>query len=193
MSNWKRNCEINSGVVVPQVVIWIDPDHENENDKNTICTLLSTCSHVDFHSFEDVDSAIFYLMLNHEFTHVRIILANNLADEFFDMQDIAQLQTVVCLTMCVFVFDVDEQEEVDRYNRYLTFLPCRRKCWAKERYHYERCLIMSKDEHLLQEFALQTDTLGSTIANIMCLVDVGAFGNMFSRTVDQERYNMACI
>ncbi|CAF1490111.1 unnamed protein product [Didymodactylos carnosus] len=149
--------------------------------------MLHTCEYVDFHPFEDVDSAIFYLMRNHEFSHVRIVLASQIADEFFDMQEIARLQTVVCLTMCIFIFDANEQEEVERYDRYLTYLPCRRKCWTNERDHCERCLIMSRDKHLLQEFCLQTDTFGLTIATVILLEKVGAFGNMFSATVDRER------
>lgn len=190
MNSWKRNCEVDSGVVARQLVVWIDTDLENENNKNATYTLLRSSSHINFHSFDDVNAAIYYLMQNHEFSHARIILANALADEFFDMQEIARLQTVVCLTMCIFIFDADENEEIDRYNHYLTYLPCRRKCWNEIRYHYERCLIMSKDEHLLQEFALQSDTLGVTIATIMWLVDIGAFGNMFFRTVDQDRHNI---
>lgn len=190
MANWKRNCDINSGVMIQQLVIWIDSRLEQEDYHNVTYDLLLKCPHVDFHHFEDADSAVFYLMRNHEFTHARIILTNDLADDFFDMQEIARLQIVACLTMCVFIRDADEQEELDRYDRYLAYMPCRRKCQSKERYHYERCLIMSRDEHLLQEFSLQTDTLGSTIASTIFLVDVGAFGNMFSSTVDHERNNI---
>ncbi|CAF1175776.1 unnamed protein product [Rotaria sordida] len=190
MAKWKHNCEVNSGVVVRKLIVWIDPDLQQKKDDNATYTRLCTCEHVDFHSFEDVDSAVFYLMRNYEFTHAQIILANTIADEFFDMQEIARLQTVVCLTMCIFIYDADEQEEIDRYNHYLTYLPCRRKCRSEERYHYEQCLIMSKDEYLLQEFALQTDILGSTIAHIIWLVDIEAFGNMFSGTVDQEKHDI---
>jgi hypothetical protein len=34
MASWKRNCEVNSGVVINQLVIWIDPDLQQDDDKN---------------------------------------------------------------------------------------------------------------------------------------------------------------
>ncbi|CAF3713361.1 unnamed protein product [Rotaria sp. Silwood1] len=167
MTRLKHNCDINSNVILHQLVIWIDPNLQQENNTNTTYTLLRTYSHVDFYPFEDVDFAIFYLIREHEFTHVQSILANNLADEFFEMQEIVRVQTVVYLTISVFIFDADEQEEMDRYNHYLPYLPCRQKCWTKDRYHYLKCLIMSRDEHLLQEFSFQTNTLGFNTANII--------------------------
>jgi hypothetical protein len=152
--------------------------------------MINISPYIDFHSFEDVDSAVYYLMCNYQFTHVQIVVSNNIVDDFFEAQEMAQLQTALCLTFCVFVLDADETKETDRYNRYLTYLQCGRKCWNDEREHDERCLIMSNDRCLCQEFCLHKDTLGMTIAMIIRLVDIGGFRRIFQMEINEERHKI---
>ncbi|CAF1339462.1 unnamed protein product [Adineta steineri] len=187
MMTWKQNMEVDSGIVTRQLVVWIEPNLQTLNTDQEIQEIIRTSPYTDFHPFEDVDSAVFFLIRDYQFIHVQVVVANSIADEFFEMQEIAQLQKTCCLTMCVFVFDADETEEIDRYNRYLTYLPCGRKCWLEERDHDERCLIMSRDRFLCKEFCLRKDTLGMYIAMIIRLVDIGGFGNIFTTEVDNER------
>ncbi|CAF3556141.1 unnamed protein product [Rotaria sp. Silwood2] len=54
----------------------------------------------------------------------------------------------------------------------------------------ERCLILSNDRSLLQRFCTLPDTLGMTIAQIMFLVDIKAFGNMFEDEVDPVQHEV---
>ncbi|CAF4894398.1 unnamed protein product, partial [Rotaria sp. Silwood2] len=104
------------------------------------------------------------------------------------MQEIAQLQQTACITMCVFVFDIHHNDEL--YEKYLAYLQCNKKCWTQMPEVAERCLILSNDRSLLQRFCTLPDTLGMTIAQIMFLVDIKAFGNMFEDEVDPVQHEV---
>lgn len=190
MASWKQKMEVNSGIVIRQLLVWIEPEFHILNMEKQIQLTIKTSPYIDFHPFEDVESAVYYLMCNYQFTHVQIVVSNSVADDFFETQEFVQLQTKICLTLCVFVLDADETEEIERYNRYLTYLQCGRKCWNDEREHDERCLIMSKDRRLCQEFCLRKDTLGMTIAMIIRLVDIGGFRRIFQLEIDDERHKI---
>ena len=180
MPTYRYNRTVESKVVRRQLLVWIDAS-KTLNTDGFLSDLLTSNNQVDLHIFDSVDSAIFFLS-NKNFEHVQVVVNSNVADTFFTMHDAAELQSIACLTMCVFVFGIEHNEEL--YNKYLGYLQCHRKCWTQLPDVVERCLIMSKDYLLLRRFCMMSDTLGMVIASIMFLVDVQAFGNTFLDELD---------
>ena len=142
---------------------------------------------IDLHVFDAVDLAISFLSTK-SFEHIQIVVNHNEADPFFNMQKLANLQTEYCLTMCVFIFGVDHDEKL--YRNYLSYLQCSQRCWSKLPRVADRCLIMSKDKELLQQFCTISDTLGLAIAQMMFLVEVNVFENVFDQEVDPLKHQI---
>jgi hypothetical protein len=177
---------VESGVVRRSLIVWIDTN-KDANKNNPLLKMLVANDKIEFHVFNNVDSAIVFLS-NKSFEHVQIAVNINAADAFFTMQEAFKLQTTVCLTMCVFVFGIEHDEEL--YGKYLGYLQCSRKCWTQMTDVIERCLIMSNDCLLLQQFCMYRDSLGMAIAEMILLVEVQAFGNMFSDEIDPAKHQV---
>lgn len=184
MPRFHYNSTVESKIVRRPLVVWIDTMKEINHGDVLQELSVSSCQ-VDLHIYDSVDLAIVFL-LNKTFEHVRVVLNISAADIFFTKQDTANLQTTACLTMCVFVYGIEHDEEL--YKKYLRYLQCNRKCWSQLPDIVERCLIMSRDHLLLRRFCLIKDTLGLAIALLMFLVEIEAFGDMFSDRVDPLKH-----
>ncbi|CAF1148254.1 unnamed protein product [Adineta ricciae] len=186
LSSFFYNMTTESGVVCRSLIVWIDT-RKDANRNNTLLERLIRSNEIELHVFDNVDLAVTFL-LGKDFQHVRVVVANNIADAFFNKQKSRQLQTNICLTMCVFIFGIDHDDEL--YKNYLSSLQCSRKCWTQMSKVIERCLIMSDDDSLLNEFCTQPDIVGIAIAPMMLLVDVQAFGNMFFDEIDPMEHQV---
>lgn len=180
LPNYHYNMTTESGVVRRSSVVWIDTNTDADNHSVLLETLAAS-DRLNLHSFNNIDLAISFLS-SRSFEHFQIAVNVSAADAFFTKQDAAKLQSTSCITMCVFVFGSECNEQL--YARYLTYLQCNRKCWSKMPDVVERCLIISNDRMLLRRFCMIPDTLGMAIAQTIFLVEIQAFGNTFLGEVD---------
>ncbi|UJR12523.1 hypothetical protein I4U23_016698 [Adineta vaga] len=177
---------VDSGVVRRSFIVWIDTDRD-ANKNNALLKTLRSNDKIELHLFDNVDLAVIFLS-NKEFQHVQVVVAINAAEAFLNKQKMFKLQTNICLTMCVFVFGIEHNEEL--YVKYLSYLQCSRKCWVQMSEGIERCLIMSNDSSLLYRFCIQPDVVGMGIVQMMLFVDVQAFENVFLDEIDSTDHQV---
>lgn len=170
-------------VVQRQLVVWIEPNVSNCKKHPELIATLTECEDIEFQMFDDTELAVFFLMTK-SFSFVLVAVEASVATDFFQWQQIAQLQTTCCVTMSIFVFGAEYDESV--FNQYLTYTQCQGDCSNLGSEDPIRCLTVSNDLDKFRFFCTRKDTLGFAIALIMLLVDIDAFGSMLFETVDSS-------